>query len=226
MATNDTAAPSLLVLRIWLPDRPGALGAVASRIGAVGADLVGIEIVDRGAGRVVDELSVALPDPDLVDLLVSEIHDVEGTDVEDTRWLNGAAQDPVVSALELASTLADVGGGAELAGGLAEGAVLLLHADWAVLVDTASEEALGVACGPGHESPSASWVCNFLRGVGESTLQDPSSLHDLAFSALGTTSLVLVVSRERVPLRGRERSVLGRLCALGASHPSLGSLTR
>ena len=35
------------LVRIWLPDRPGALGQVASRIGAVRGDVVGIEILER-----------------------------------------------------------------------------------------------------------------------------------------------------------------------------------
>ena len=50
------------VVRIWLPDRPGALGQVASRIGAVRGEIVGIEILERGAGRAVDELVVDLPE--------------------------------------------------------------------------------------------------------------------------------------------------------------------
>jgi hypothetical protein len=54
------------VVRVWLPDRPGALGAVASRIGAVGGDLVGIDILERGGGRVIDELVVELFDVALV----------------------------------------------------------------------------------------------------------------------------------------------------------------
>ncbi|MBA3304000.1 MAG: amino acid-binding protein, partial [Acidimicrobiia bacterium] len=57
------------VVRLWLPDRPGALGQVASRIGAVRGDVVGIDILERGAGRAIDELVVQLPDGDLVDLL-------------------------------------------------------------------------------------------------------------------------------------------------------------
>ena len=40
-------------VRVWLPDRPGALGQVASRIGAVRGDVVGIEILQRGAGRAI-----------------------------------------------------------------------------------------------------------------------------------------------------------------------------
>ena len=64
---------ALFVLRIWLEDRPGALGAVASRIGAVKGDLVGIEILERGGGRAIDELLVELPFPELVSLMIREI---------------------------------------------------------------------------------------------------------------------------------------------------------
>ena len=52
---------SVYVVRIWLPDRPGALGAAASRTGAVRGDLVGIDILERGAGRAIDELSSSCP---------------------------------------------------------------------------------------------------------------------------------------------------------------------
>ena len=38
------------VVRMWLPDRPGALGQVASRIGAVRGEIVGIDILERGGG--------------------------------------------------------------------------------------------------------------------------------------------------------------------------------
>ena len=60
------------VVRMWLPDRPGALGQVASRIGAVRGEIVGIEILERGAGRAIDELVVDLPDASLKDLLVQD----------------------------------------------------------------------------------------------------------------------------------------------------------
>jgi len=43
---------------VWLPDRPGALGQVASRIGAVRGDVLGIEVLESGAGSVIDELII------------------------------------------------------------------------------------------------------------------------------------------------------------------------
>ena len=73
------------IVRVWLPDRPGALGQVASRIGAVRGEIVGIDILERGGGRAIDELAVQIPDASLVDLLVSEIRAVDGVDVEEIR---------------------------------------------------------------------------------------------------------------------------------------------
>ncbi len=72
-------------LRIRLPDRPGALGLVASRIGAVGGDIVAIDILTRDGGRAVDEFVVELADDGLVPLLRSEIHEVDGAEVEEVR---------------------------------------------------------------------------------------------------------------------------------------------
>lgn len=77
------------VLRIRLPDRPGALGLVASRIGSVGVDIVAIDILQRADGSVVDEFEVELSNPDLVDLLRNEIHEVDGVSVEEIRSVTG-----------------------------------------------------------------------------------------------------------------------------------------
>ena len=73
------------VVRIALPDRPGALGLVASRIGAVGGDIVAINILDRGDGRAVDEFVIEISGQHLIELLRTEIHEVDGAIVEEIR---------------------------------------------------------------------------------------------------------------------------------------------
>lgn len=72
-------------MRIRLLDRPGALGQVASRIGAVGGDIVAIDIVHRADGEVIDEFVIELGGDHLVELLRTEIHEVDGVQVEDVR---------------------------------------------------------------------------------------------------------------------------------------------
>lgn len=73
-----------LVLRILLPDRPGALGAVAARIGAVGADITDVTVAQRSGGRAVDVFHLTLPrtDVDVMALLTSELREVDGAAIE------------------------------------------------------------------------------------------------------------------------------------------------
>ena len=73
-----------VVLRVQVPDRPGALGAVASRIGAVGGDITDVTVNRRDGGRVVDEFHVTLPGTavDVVALLTHELDEVDGAIVE------------------------------------------------------------------------------------------------------------------------------------------------
>ena len=201
-------AVATLVIRVWLPDRPGALGAVASRVGAVRGDVIGIDIIERGAGRAVDELVVDLPEDGLVDLLLSEIGQVEGVDVEDVRTLDGPPEDPTVLALEVAVDLHGRTGTDRLAA-LVRGARRLLRAHWAALVDT---DGRGVLLSDGEDLPAEGWIAAFVQGVLSG--DTPADLHELAVARLGDDGPALVVSREDVPLRGRERAVLEALARL------------
>src|SRR5437764_2588706 len=122
------------VLRVWLPDRPGALGAVASRIGAVRGDLVGIDILETGGGRAIDELAVALPEERLVPLLVHEVGQVDGVDVEEVRSVDGALPDPRLDALETAAVLVEQTHVVDLLEVLTVEAQRDFAADWAAVV--------------------------------------------------------------------------------------------
>jgi hypothetical protein len=54
----------LLRLRIWVADRPGALGQVTRELGACGADIVQVSVLSRERGRALDEITVFLPEED------------------------------------------------------------------------------------------------------------------------------------------------------------------
>ena len=76
------------MLEVRLPDRPGALGAVASRIGAVGGDIVAVDSVTRSGEHAVDQFVIELLGDHLVSLLLSEVHEVDGVDVVEIRPLS------------------------------------------------------------------------------------------------------------------------------------------
>src|ERR687894_2425420 len=95
-----------LVVRVWLPDRPGALGQVSIRIGAVHGDVTAIDILERGGGRVVDELVVALPEMVSLELLAKEVSAVDGVAVEHIRVVADERPDSVTAVLQLAAVIA------------------------------------------------------------------------------------------------------------------------
>jgi len=194
---------STWIVRVWLPDRPGALGQVASRIGAVRGDVVGIDILERGAGRAIDELAVDLPDDELVPLLVQEIGQVDGVDVEDVRRAADALHDPRLDALETAAQLV----GADTTDGLLE--ALCTHgsrtvgSEWAVVVD--AEAAVVVAStGP---TPSSAWLAAFVAGSRSSAAVAGSDVgpDDVVWAPLAGAGLALVLGRSGTAFRARER---------------------
>lgn len=73
---------SHVVIEVRLPDRPGALGSVASRIGAVGGDITDVVVASRANGFAEDVFHVELPivaeGVDIVGLVLDEISQVDG----------------------------------------------------------------------------------------------------------------------------------------------------
>ena len=78
------------LLRVVLPDRPGMLGAVATALGEAGADIVSLDVVERGPEGAVDDLLVQLPPGGLVDSLLTAACSVPGVVVESVRPYLGA----------------------------------------------------------------------------------------------------------------------------------------
>jgi len=200
------------VVRVWLPDRPGALGAVASRIGAVRGDLTGIEILERGAGRAIDELVVSLPDADLLPLLVEEISQVDGVDVEDVRPLQELLRDPRLDALETAALLVGQQTVDELLEALATHACHDFEATWCTIIDLGGPVPLATV----GEPPPAPWLGAFVAGSRSSVRVAAGECgpDDVAWSPLGTADLALVLGRHRRPFRARERHQLSALARI------------
>lgn len=194
--------PEYLV-RVWLPDRPGALGSVASRIGSVGGDLVGIDILERGAGRAIDELVIALPSADLVPLLLREVAQVDGVDVEDVREVVGALLDPRLDALESAIAIVEARTADALLQALCDQATRDFEAHWGMVLDHVHHAPLAST----GATPASAWVEAFVSGSRASAQLAgvAAGPDDVAWADLSGADLVLVLGRKGRPFRARER---------------------
>ena len=198
-----------VLIRVWLPDRPGALGSVASRIGALRGDIVGLDVLERAGTIAVDEFAVELEDPQLLPMLVREIEEVDGAKVEEVREVN-AFPDPRLDALESAAALC----GADRVDELQH--VLVSHlrreflADWVALLhhgevlavdgDAPADDKLGALAAGTSASPL---VADGITGPA-----------DLAVAALTRRDALLMIGRDGHPLRRRERAQLLALAGI------------
>lgn len=118
------------LLRVVLPDRPGSLGAVATALGNAGADILGVDVVERVGGIAVDDLAVELPSGRPPDVLITAAEAVPGVEVESVRPHSGRLD--THRELELIEEIAgSPSRGLQL---LADGVPRIFRAGWALVV--------------------------------------------------------------------------------------------
>jgi hypothetical protein len=187
------------LLRVSLPDRPGMLGAVATALGEVGADIVSLDVVERGPDGAVDDLVVALPPGRLADTLLTSAQSVPGVVVESLRPYGGGSG--LHRDLELVEQLAAAPEqGLQL---LVDHAPGVFRAGWALLLEHAAEGlvvASASAAAPGTADLSTPWLpLPAARAVDQREPWVPER-----WRALGTELAVSPVGRpEQAVLLGR-----------------------
>lgn len=209
------------LIRVQLPDTPGILGAIATALGTVGADILSVDVVERSRGVAVDDLVVELPSDRLPDALITAAEAVDGVEVDAVRPYAGVLD--THSELELVEEVA-----AHPANGLAvlaDGVPKIMHAGWSLIVQRTSD---GVrrraASGAAPETRVAdvpwlpleratvldgddTWVPETWRELGT----------ELAATPLGKPDLVLLVGRPGGPMfRASEVARLAHLAGIVA----------
>ena len=184
------------LLRIVLPDRPGALGAVATALGAVGADILSVDVIERSPGSATDDLVVELPPDKLADTLVSAAATVAGVTVESIRPYAG--QIDAHRELELLDKLA-TGSEAPLAA-LTDGVTRIFRAGWALVLDQPVEGVAAVLAEGGAapeltELPATWWPPTPARVLSTDDDWVPPAWHrlgtELAVAPLGDGALLV-----------------------------------
>ena len=181
------------VVRVWLPDRPGSLAAVAAALSASGCDVVGIDVVERSAGTAVDDLTIDLTDAPIDDVVTS-VSCVDGVAVEDVRrdegWRSTTAE-ALIAAAALLSHRTDA-----TIQTLCEIVLAHMRADWTAV--TGQDGALLAASGA---LPDPLWLQGLASGLifgGEAGAVE----NGLVFQLLADGALI--VARSLPAFLGRE----------------------
>jgi hypothetical protein len=192
------------VLRLWLPDFPGTLGRVAAAIGQAGGDVIGIEILERGAGMAIDELIVVIPSDaeNAMEQLIAEVSQVEGVAVEDIHTVALDRPDQSVLALDTAARIMESPRDERLEA-TCELVREMLESDWCTIMRRDAAIPLAVS----GDVPDLPWVIAFLAGTTH-LAGDAAHEHtpaDIAWAPLDLLDAVIVIGRIRGAFRLRER---------------------
>jgi len=192
------------VLRLWLPDFPGTLGRVAAAIGQAGGDVIGIEILERGAGMAIDELIVVIPSDaeNAMEQLIAEVSQVEGVAVEDVHTVALDRPDQSVLALDTAARIMESPRDERLEA-TCELVREMLESDWCTIMRRDTATPLAVS----GDVPDLPWVIAFLAGTTH-LAGDAAHEHtpaDIAWAPLDLLDAVIVIGRIRGAFRLRER---------------------
>ena len=192
------------VLRLWLPDFPGTLGRVAAAIGQAGGDVIGIEILERGAGMAIDELIVVIPSDaeNAMEQLIAEVSQVDGVAVEDIHTVALDRPDQSVLALDTAARIMESPRDERLEA-TCELVREMLESDWCTIMRRGTAIPLAVS----GDVPDLPWVIAFLAGTTH-LAGDAAHEHtpaDIAWAPLDLLDAVIVIGRIRGAFRLRER---------------------
>ncbi len=207
------------LLRVVLPDRPGSLGLLALALGEAGADILSLDVVERGGGFAVDDIVVDLPTGALPDTLISAAEALDDTFVDAIRpFIGGLDAHRELELIDLVATAPRDG-----LRRLVDAAPRALQVHWAAVLGTD-----GGADAPLHASAGTpeTWPAMPLAGTVErAQVVDPDEPWvpqvwrdgEIAVAAapLGRRGPVLVVGRNGGPqFRPAEVARLGYIAGI------------
>lgn len=125
----------MLLIRVRLPRRPGSLGIVASALGALGADINLVEIVEKREDVELDEFILDLPPSQTVESLVATCDSLDQVQVEWVRNYprGGGIEYDVDLHRRMTAESSQAG---EI---LVSAAPLVFRADWSMLLEVSAE---------------------------------------------------------------------------------------
>ncbi len=151
------------LLRVELEDRPGSLGSLALALGSVGADILSLDVVERGSGPesnwVIDDLVVDLPTGAMPDALITAAEALPGVRVETIRPHTGLLE--AHRELELIDHVAAADGRAAKLRALVEEAPRILRVGWCTVVEFTEggpRRIVGSPSAPETQAPATPWL--------------------------------------------------------------------
>lgn len=147
------------LLRVQLADRPGSLGSLAVALGSVGADILSLDVVERGPGYAIDDLVVELPAGAMPDTLITAAEGLNGVRVDSLRPHTGLLE--AHRELQLIDHIAAAHGTTARLQALADYTPRVLRVGWCIVLaktETGIHRVVGSGGAPETRLDCAPWM--------------------------------------------------------------------
>lgn len=187
----------LVRLRLRIPDRPGSLGLIASTLGAVGVDIVRLEMLESEAGRAVDDVYATVHDSDQLERAKARLNAMPGVLIIGEQF--PVARVTAHSDLELIGRVMRRPESALQT--LIDGLPLAVGGDWAVLLEYADDRPVGIPATSVTAPSLPPDAVAFPRRLSALVLPDTGGRLpvDAALAPLDGTPLAVLVARTGGP---------------------------
>jgi hypothetical protein len=200
-------------LRIWLPDDPGVLGAVAAEIGEAKGNVVGLEVLEREAGVAIDEMVVELPDDTAaIDAVCRAVRNVPGVGIEEITELAGEAADREDTVLAATSAIVDATTRAAVLEALVFHVRTLFGLAWLAVADDALTQFAEVH----GDAPTPAWVAAFAEGARSGADPANDTTGSGVFVEVVSGAELTLCGGRTVAIRRRERREIALLVTVAA----------
>ncbi len=179
-------------IRVRVPDRPGALGRVASAIGTASGDIAGVEVLQSEAGQALDDVVVGVRDAQHLDRVLDALRQVHGVAVEGVH----SPEPPAAGHADLQLVAQVLARPERALQTLVDGAPAALGVDWAAVVRDPGDGSAADPLTAGHAAPVPLPAVGGAFRLRPLVLDLPGGVrHQGALVPLDGTPLGLVVAR-------------------------------
>jgi hypothetical protein len=211
------------LLRIELADRPGSLGSLAVALGSVGADILSLDVVERGSGCAIDDLVIELPPGVMPDALITAAESLSGVRVDSVRPHTGLLE--AHRELELLDHVAAADDNSTRLQVLANEAPRVLRVSWCTVLQSSQggvQRLAGSAGAPETKANSAPWLPIEQAATLDNTAEwVPQAWRDMdttmVAAPLGDPHTAVVLGRPGPEFRPSEVARLGYLAGIVAT---------
>jgi hypothetical protein len=145
------------LMRVQVPDQPGALGLLASALGTADVDILSVDVVERSENLAVDDLVVEIPRGSFPDGLITAAEAIDGVHVISVRPFNGVLD--THRELELIDVVAGtIGDRLQV---LVDGLPRVLSVGWSMIVASGADgpyQVVGSPASPETQPRTAPWL--------------------------------------------------------------------